>query len=56
MHGFLSMKTSIGYLPVRLKKRPGSIQNEVKTSSALVTTPVSISAPSFFHFEPHFGC
>ena len=54
MHRFLSMQTSIGYLPVRLKRRPGSTQNEVKTSPALVTTQISISAPFFLHVDTHF--
>ena len=55
MHRFVSMKTSIGYLPVRLKRRPGSTQNEGKTSPALVTTQISISASILVSFAPHFG-
>ena len=55
MHRFLSMKTSIGYLPVRLKRRPGSTQNEVKTSPALVTARLSISASILISCGPHVG-
>ena len=55
MHHFLLMKTSIEYLPVRLKRRPGSTQNEDKTSPALVTTQISIPASILVSFEPHFG-
>ena len=54
MHRFVSMKTSIDYLPVRLKRHPGSTQNEGKTNPALVTTQISIWAPFFLHFETHF--
>ena len=54
MHRFLSMKIGIGYLTVRLKKRLGSTQNEIKTSPALVTTQISISASYFLYFEIHF--
>ena len=49
----LSMKTNIGYLPVRLKRRPGSTQNEVKMSPALVTTQIPISSP-FHSFRDPF--
>ena len=55
MHRFVSMKTSIEYLHIHLKRRPGSTQNEVKTSPALVTTQISISASILVSFEPHFG-
>ena len=54
MHRILSMKTSSDYLPVRLKRRSGITQNEVKTNPALVTTQISISASILFHFETHF--
>ena len=53
MHGFLSMKTRIEYLPVRLKRRPGSNQNEGKTSPALVTTQISVWDAILVSFEPH---
>ena len=52
MHGFLSMKTSIEYLHVRLKSCLGITQNEVKTSPALITAQISISAAFFLPFEP----
>ena len=55
MHRLVSMKISIGYLPVRLKRRPGSTQNKVKTSPALVTDQIPISEPFLVSFEPHFG-
>jgi len=48
------MKTSIGYLPVRLKRCPGSTQNKVKTSPALVTDQIPISESFLVSFEPHF--
>ena len=54
MHRFLLMKCSIAYLPVRLKRRPGSTQNEGKTNPALVTTQISNSAPFFHHFNTRF--
>ena len=56
MHRFVSMKTSIEYLHVRLKSRLAITQNEVKTSPALVTARLSISASILVSFEPHFGC
>ena len=49
------MKTSIEYLPVRLKRRPGIIQNDGKTIPALVTIQISLSASILVSFEPHFG-
>ena len=49
------MKTSIEYLHVRLKSRLAITQNEVKTSPALVTARLSISASILVSFEPHFG-
>ena len=55
MHRFLLMKTSIEYLHVRLKSRLAINQNEVKTSPALVTARLSISASILVSFEPHFG-
>ena len=55
MHLFLSMKTSIEYLPVPLKRYPGSTQNEDKTSPALMTTQMSIWDAILVSFEPHFG-
>ena len=54
MHEFSSMKTNIEYLHIRSKKRLAVTQNEVKTSSALVTTQLSISVPFFLHLELHF--
>ena len=48
------MKTSIDYLHIPLKSRLGFIQNEVKTSPALVTTQILISAPFFLDFVIHF--
>ena len=51
----LSMKTSIEYLPVRLKRHPGSTQNEGKTNPALVTTQIPILASILVSFEPLFG-
>ena len=48
------MICSIAYLPVRLKRRPGFIQNEGKTNPALVTTQIRVLA-SIVHFESHFG-
>ena len=50
------MKIGIGYLPVRLKRRPGSKKSEGKTSPALITAQISISEAFFLNFEPHFGC
>ena len=55
MHRFLSMKTSIECLHVRLKSRLATTQNEVKTSPALVAARLSISASILISFEPHFG-
>ena len=55
MHRFVSMKTSIEYLHVRLKSRLRITKNEVKTSPALVTAQLSISAHFFLHSEIHFG-
>ena len=49
------MKTSIDYLHIPLKSRPGFAQNESQTSPALETTQISIWAPLFLHFETHFG-
>ena len=54
MHRFLSVKTSIEYLHVPLKSRLGFTQNKGKTSPALVTAHISISAPFFLHFKTHF--
>ena len=48
------MKTSIEYVHVRLKIRLAITQNEVKTSPALVTAHLSISAPFSLPFETHF--
>ena len=56
MYPFLSMKTRIEYLHIRLESRPGSTQNEGKTSPALVTTQISISASILVSFEPLFKC
>ena len=55
MHLFSSMKTSTEYLHVRLKSRLVIIQNEVKTSTALVTAQIPISEPFLVSFKPHFG-
>ena len=55
MHRFLSMKCSIDYLHIPLKKRLGSTQNEGKTSPALITTQISIWDAILVSFEPHFG-
>ena len=55
MHRSLSMKTSIDYLPVPLQSRLGFIQNEDKTSPALVTTQISIWDAILVSFKPHFG-
>ena len=55
MQRCLSMKTTIDYLHIPLKNRLGFTQNEGKTSLALVTTQISISAPFFLPFETHFG-
>ena len=49
------MKTSIGYLPVRLNRRPGSTQNKVKASPALVTDQIPISKLFLVSFGTHFG-
>ena len=49
------MKTGIDYLHIPLKSHLGFTQNESKTSSALVTTQISISASILVSFEPHFG-
>ena len=54
MHRFVSMKTTIEYLHVRLKSRLAIIQNEVKTSPALITALLPISEPFLVSFEPHF--
>ena len=42
-------------MPVRLKRRPGSTQKEVKTSPDLETTQISIWDAILVSFEPHFG-
>ena len=55
MHRFVSLKTSIEYLHVRLKSRLANTQNEVKTSPALVTARLPISEAFLVSFEPHFG-
>ena len=55
MHEFLSMKTSIEYLHVRLKSRLAITKNKVKTSPALVTAQLSMSKLFLVSFEPHFG-
>ena len=55
MHRILSMKTPIDYLHIPLKSRLGFTQDEGKTSPALVTTQISISASILVSFEPHFG-
>ena len=55
MHRFLSMKTSIEYLHVRLKSRLAITQNEVKTNSALVTALLSISKHLLVNFKSHSG-
>ena len=55
MHRFLSMKTSIDYLHIPLKRRPGFIQNESKTNPAFITTQISIWDAILVSFEPHFG-
>ena len=49
------MKTSIHYLHIPLKRRPGFNQNEGKTNPALVTTQESNSAPFFLPFKAHSG-
>ena len=49
------MITSIDYLNILLKSRLGFTQNEMKTSPALVTTQISISASILVSFAPHFG-
>ena len=49
------MKTSIDYLHIPLKSLLGFAQNESKTSPALVTTQLPISASIFINFEIHFG-
>ena len=48
------MKTSSDYLLIPLKSRLGFTQNEGKTSPALLTTRLSISASILVSFEPHF--
>ena len=55
MHRFLSLKISIDYLHIPLKSRLGFIQNEGKTSPALVTPQILIPASILVSFEPHFG-
>ena len=50
------MKTSIEYQHVRLKSRLAITQNEVKTSPALATARLSISASILVSFEPNFVC
>ena len=55
MHGLLSMKTSIEYLHIPLKRRPGFIQNEGKTNPAFITTQISIWDAILVSFEPQFG-
>ena len=49
------MKTSIEYLHIPLKRRPGFIQNEGKTNPAFITTQISIWDAILISFEPHFG-
>ena len=49
------MKTSIDYLPVRLKRRLGSTQNESKANPAWITTQISIWDGILISFKPHFG-
>jgi len=49
------MKTTIDYLHIPLKSRLEFTQNEMKTSPALVTTQISISASILVSFEPHFA-
>ena len=55
MQRFVSMKTSIAYLHVRLKSRLAITQNEVKASPALVTARLPIPASILVSFEIHFG-
>ena len=55
MHRFVSMKTSIEYLHVRLKSRLANTQNELKTSPAAITAQPSMSEPFLVSFEPHVG-
>ena len=55
MHRSLSMKTSIDYLHIPLKRRLGFTQNKGKTNPALVTTQIRILAFILIYFETHFG-
>ena len=55
MHRFVSMKTIIDYLHIRLKSRLGFTQNKGKTSPALVTTQISIWDAILVSFKAHFG-
>ena len=49
------METNIDYLHIPLKSGLVFIQNEGKTSSALVTTQISMSASILVSFELHSG-
>ena len=55
MNSFLFIKTSIEYVHIPLKRRPGFIQNEGKTNPALITTQVRNLASILVHFETPFG-